>query len=101
MLLDLRNKNLTGKEAESYLAQAGIICNKNGVPYDDKPPTVTSGIRLGTPAITTRGLGEKEVVKIASMIHRILDSKGQSAVIDAVKTELTSLLKDFPVYAGL
>ncbi len=101
MLIDLRNKSLTGKEAEGFLAQAGIICNKNGVPYDDKPPTVTSGIRLGTPAVTTRGLGQPEMVKVAGMIHRILDSKGQAAVIDTVRTELVSLLRDFPIYAGL
>ncbi|MHB1605870.1 MAG: serine hydroxymethyltransferase [Leptospirales bacterium] len=101
MLIDLRNKGLTGKEAESFLSEAGIYCNKNAVPFDDKPPTVTSGIRLGTPAITTRGFVGEEVKEIAEIIHRILDNRGKESVLKEAKETVYSLLKRHPIYTDL
>ncbi|MHB8421884.1 MAG: serine hydroxymethyltransferase [Leptospirales bacterium] len=101
MLIDLRNKGLTGKEAESFLSEAGIYCNKNAVPFDDKPPTVTSGIRLGTPAITTRGFVGEEVREIAEIIHRILDNRGKESVLKEAKESVYSLLKRHPIYTDL
>ncbi|MHB8542548.1 MAG: serine hydroxymethyltransferase [Leptospirales bacterium] len=101
MLIDLRNKGLTGKEAESFLSEAGIYCNKNAVPFDDKPPTVTSGIRLGTPAITTRGFVGEEVKEIAEIIHRILDNRGKESVLKEAKESVYSLLKRHPIYTDL
>lgn len=101
MLIDLRNKGLTGKEAEAFLSEAGIYCNKNAVPFDDKPPTVTSGIRLGTPAITTRGFVAEEVREVAGIIHRILDSRGKESVLKETRESTHSLLKRHPIYTDL
>jgi glycine hydroxymethyltransferase len=80
MLLDLRNKDWTGKAAQSALDEAGITCNKNAVPFDDKSPLITSGIRLGTPAVTTRGMGPAEMVQIAGFISRVIDREDPLAV---------------------
>ena len=85
MLIDLRNKNVNGKETEKALVKADITCNKNMVPFDDKSPFTTSGIRLGTAAITTRGLKENDMETIAGLISEVVDNIKNDAVLDAVK----------------
>ena len=97
MLIDLSNKGVTGKEAERILGLADITANKNMVPFDTKSPFVTSGIRLGTAAITTRGFGEKEMLQLATWIDRAL-SKGEAEAV-AVKQEVHQLAKTFPLHA--
>jgi glycine hydroxymethyltransferase len=100
MLIDLRNKNITGKEAEQALVQADITANKNMVPFDDKSPFVTSGIRFGTSAVTTRGLVEKDMEKIASWIDTVLMNKDNTTTINQVKQEVHAYMKQFPLFAG-
>jgi glycine hydroxymethyltransferase len=98
MLVDLRPKGLTGKEAEAVLGQAHITCNKNGIPNDPQKPMVTSGIRLGTPAITTRGFGEEESRMTAHFIADVLDKPQDTAHIAAVREQVAALTRRFPVY---
>ncbi len=99
MLVDLRPKGLTGKLAEQLLDKAGITVNKNTIPDDPQSPFVTSGIRLGTPALTTRGMGTAEMRRIAKLIDRVL--VGQTdAVVDAVRTDVEELARAFPLYEG-
>lgn len=98
MLVDLRNKGITGKEAEAALDASGITLNKNSVPYDDKPPAVTSGIRIGTPAVTTRGMKEQEMDRIAGYIDRVLGNIGKEDVYREVKGEVEALCSKFPAY---
>ncbi|CAN5670486.1 serine hydroxymethyltransferase [soil metagenome] len=98
MLVDLRPKNLTGKEAENLLGAAHMTCNKNGIPNDPQKPMVTSGIRLGTPAMTTRGFKEDEAQKTAHLIADILDKPADEAVAATVRTKVAALTRDFPVY---
>jgi glycine hydroxymethyltransferase len=98
MLIDLRNKNVSGKQAENALVAADITANKNMVPFDDKSPFVTSGIRLGTPAITSRGLRENDMVQIANWIDRIVVDAENETVIKAVKNEVNEFMKAFPLY---
>jgi glycine hydroxymethyltransferase len=98
MLVDLRPKNLTGKEAENLLGAAHMTCNKNGIPNDPQKPMVTSGIRLGTPAMTTRGFKEEQTRQTAHLIADILDQPNDEAVTAAVKAKVAVLTKDFPVY---
>jgi len=98
MLIDLRNKNVSGKQAENALVKADITCNKNMVPFDDKSPFVTSGIRLGTPAVTTRGMKEKDMQQIASWIDRIVLEVENETVITKVKNEVNEYMKMFPLY---
>jgi glycine hydroxymethyltransferase len=98
MLVDLRNKGLTGKEAETALEKAGITANKNMVPFDDKSPFVTSGIRLGTPAMTTRGLGPEEFEHVADMIDRVVQDPEDEATQEAVRSEVERLCENFPLY---
>ncbi|WP_443947649.1 serine hydroxymethyltransferase [Pedobacter sp. AW1-32] len=98
MLIDLRNKNITGKLAENVLERAEITVNKNMVPFDDKSPFVTSGIRVGTAAITTRGLKETEMEKIVELIDRVLSNPEDEATIDTVKQEVIQLVSAFPLY---
>ena len=98
MLIDLRNKNITGKKAQETLDKAHITLNKNAVPYDDKSPFVTSGIRVGVPAITTRGMKEADMEKVVSLIDRILADIDNENTIAAVKQEVKLLMKDFPLY---
>ena len=102
MLVDLsaRDADLTGADAETWLEAAGIITNKNGVPNDPRPPRVTSGLRLGTPATTTRGFGIDEMNQIGIWIESVLDSKGDQAVRDAVRSEVQSLCERFPLYGA-
>ena len=98
MLVDLRPKNLTGKEAENLLGAAHMTCNKNGIPNDPQKPMVTSGIRLGTPAMTTRGFKEEQVRQTAHLIADVLDKPNDAATTAAVKAKVAALTKDFPVY---
>jgi glycine hydroxymethyltransferase len=97
MLIDLRNKNITGKDAQLALDEAGITCNKNAVPFDDKPPLITSGIRLGTPALTTRGMKEADMERVAEFIHRVLSSMGDEGVKTAVKADVKEFCGGFPL----
>ncbi len=105
-MVDLRPKGLTGSIAEESLDRAGITCNKNGVPFDPEKPTVTSGIRLGTPAATTRGFGPVEFRQVGALISRVLDGLAadhddNAAVEAAVREEVRTLCRRFPVYPEL
>ena len=105
-LVDLRPKKLTGKDAEASLERAGLTCNKNGVPFDPEKPWITSGIRLGTPAGTTRGFKEKEFELVANLIGDVLDGL-QKNIHDNSETEkkvhakVVDLCKSFPIYSEL
>ena len=98
MLVDLRPKGLTGKEAEAVLGQAHITCNKNGIPNDPQKPMVTSGIRLGSPAMTTRGFGDDQARQTAHLIADVLDTPHDADTIAAVRAKVAVLTRDFPVY---
>jgi glycine hydroxymethyltransferase len=98
MLVDLRPKNLTGKEAEALLGRAHMTCNKNGIPNDPQKPMVTSGIRLGSPAMTTRGFKEEQAKQTAHLIADVLDAPNDEKVIEAVRAKVAALTRDFPVY---
>lgn len=97
-LIDLRNKNITGKEALAALEQVNITVNKNMVPYDDKSAFVTSGIRIGSPAITTRGLKEKESLKIVSLIDAVLTNKDNLKELKKIKKKVNTMMEVFPLY---
>ena len=98
MLIDLRNKNVTGKQAENTLVRSDITANKNMVPYDDKSPFITSGIRLGTPAVTTRGMKEKDMAQIAAWIDRLITDIENESTIIKVKSEVNEYMRQFPLY---
>ncbi|HHF58408.1 MAG TPA: serine hydroxymethyltransferase, partial [candidate division WOR-3 bacterium] len=98
MLVDLRPFNLTGDVAEKALEKAGITVNKNTIPFDPQKPTVTSGIRIGTPAVTTRGMKEEEMKRIGKLIARVLRSPEDEKVLNQVKGEVEELAKVFPLY---
>ena len=98
MLVDLRNKGLTGKVAEKVLDEAGITVNKNTVPNETQSPFVTSGIRIGTPAVTTRGMGSEAMQEIASLIDRVLSAPEDTANVAAVKADVKALADNFPLY---
>jgi len=98
MLVDLRPKGLTGKEAEAVLQSAHMTCNKNGIPNDPQKPMVTSGVRLGTPALTTRGFAENETKQTANLIADVLDRPTDEANLAAVRAKVATLTRDFPVY---
>jgi glycine hydroxymethyltransferase len=103
MLVDLRPKKLNGKISEASLEHAGITCNKNGIPYDTEKPTITSGVRLGTPAATTRGFGTAEFKQVGEMIIKVLDAlaanpQNNGAVEQEVRKEVSALCKRFPIY---
>jgi len=100
MLVDLRAKGVTGKQAEESLEKAGITCNKNAIPNDPEKPFITSGVRLGTPAITARGMKEDEAVKIAEMIIKVLENINDDEKIAEVKNEVLKLTEKFPLYKG-
>ena len=93
MLIDLRNKNISGKDAELALVKADITANKNMVPFDDKSPFVTSGIRIGTPAVTTRGLKEEDMLKIVELIDRVIKQPDNVLEVNSVKKEVNLLMK--------
>ena len=101
ILINLSNKNVTGKVAEKTLERAGITVNKNMVPFDIKSPFVTSGMRIGTPAITTRGMGINEMVKVVELIDRIITNIEDESIIKKVKSEVQSLCSSFPIYSEL
>jgi glycine hydroxymethyltransferase len=98
MLVDLRNKNITGKEAEAILGDAYMTINKNGIPNDPEKPMVTSGVRIGTPAMTTRGFGGDEARATANLIADVLDNPRDAANIEAVRAKVVALTSRFPVY---
>jgi glycine hydroxymethyltransferase len=101
MLLDLRNKGITGKVAEKKLEEAGITVNKNMVPFDDQSPFITSGIRLGSPALTTRGMKEDQFEEIARLIDRVINHIEDATVIEKVRSEVYDLCQHFPLYQML
>jgi glycine hydroxymethyltransferase len=98
MLVDLRNKNITGKEAEAILGDAYMTINKNGIPNDPEKPMVTSGVRIGTPAMTTRGFKDEEARATAHLIADVLDNPRDAANIEAVRAKVVALTSRFPVY---
>jgi glycine hydroxymethyltransferase len=98
ILVDLRNLDLTGKAAEAALGQAGITANKNSIPFDEQGPAVTSGIRLGTPVVTTRGMGEAEMAAIAAFIARVLRHPAEATMVAEVRREVQDLCRRFPLY---
>lgn len=99
MLIDLRNKNLTGKDAEIALDEAGITVNKNAVPNDDKPPLITSGIRVGTPAMTTRGLKEDDMLIVADFIDKVIVNFKDAEKLHQIKNEVKEFTSKFPLFA--
>jgi glycine hydroxymethyltransferase len=99
MLVDLTDRGLTGKEAQEALDRAWITVNKNTIPFETKSPMVTSGIRLGTPAVTTRGMRESEMAEIARLIDRVLEARGSAAVEATVRAEVQELTSRFPLYS--
>lgn len=99
MLIDLRNKNITGKDAENLLVKADITANKNMVPFDDKSPFITSGIRFGTAAITTRGLKEADMTAIVDLIDEVITHAEEEKVVAGVKVKVNKLMKDLPLFA--
>ena len=107
VLVDLRPKEVTGVDAEQALLRAHITCNKNGVPFDPAPPAVTSGVRLGSPAGTTRGFGEDEFAEIGRLIVEVVDgvakngAEGDPAVEASVRERAVALCRRFPIYQGL
>ncbi len=98
MLVDLIAQDITGQDAEAALGAANITVNKNAVPNDPRPPMVTSGLRIGTPAITTRGFKEGETAQLSHWIADVLDGRGADAVIERVRGEVLELCARFPVY---
>ncbi|GJQ21983.1 MAG: serine hydroxymethyltransferase [Bacteroidia bacterium] len=98
MLIDLRNKNVTGKQAQEALDEAGITVNKNAVPFDDKSPFITSGIRIGTPALTTRGMKEPEMDRIAGLIDKVIQNIDKPDIFKSVHAEVETLCAAFPLY---
>jgi glycine hydroxymethyltransferase len=101
MLIDLTNKNITGKEAENSLEKAGITVNKNMVPFDQRSPFVTSGIRIGTPAVTTRGMKEEEMKQIAGFINSAVQNYDNDSKLEEIRNEVKTLCLKFPLYSGL
>ncbi|MBD0378219.1 MAG: serine hydroxymethyltransferase [Flavisolibacter sp.] len=101
MLIDLRNKNLTGKKAQETLDKAAITVNKNAVPFDDKSPFVTSGIRIGVPAVTTRGMKESDMDKVVELIDRVLMNTEKETIINEVRKEVHRLMQQYPLYPEL
>ena len=101
MLIDLRNKNLTGKKAQETLDRAHITLNKNAVPYDDKSPFVTSGIRVGVPAITSRGMKEEHMITVVELVDKVLMNTDDESVVGKVSKDVNDFMKQFPLYPEL
>lgn len=99
-LLSLVGRDVTGKAAQISLERAGITANKNMVPFDPRKPTVTSGVRLGTPAVTTRGMREADMAEIAGLIVRVLERPGDVDELDAIRAEVETMCRRFPLYPG-
>jgi glycine hydroxymethyltransferase len=100
MLVDLRSKNITGKAAQEALDEVGITCNKNGVPFDDKSPMITSGIRLGSPALTTRGMKEPEMELIAEFINKVVSNPKDENTMKEIREEVLKLTSRFSMYGS-
>jgi glycine hydroxymethyltransferase len=100
MLVDVFSKGLTGKVAEAALGKAGITVNKNAIPFDKNPPLVASGIRIGTPAVTTRGMTEKEMDLVGDLILRALATPDDDRALGMVKAEVEAICRRFPLYRG-
>ena len=98
LLVDLTPLGLTGNVAEEALEKAGITCNKNAIPFDPKPPAITSGVRLGTPALTTRGMKEGDMRTVGSMILRALKNPEESSILQTIREEIKELSQQFPIY---
>jgi len=98
ILVDLRNKNITGKDAENLLGEVKITVNKNAIPFDPQSPFITSGIRIGTPAVTTRGFEEQDMVEIADIIYGVIENRNES--LDSYRSRVESLCKSHPLYEG-
>ena len=99
ILVDVFSRGLTGKAAEAALGKAGITVNKNAIPFDPNPPMVASGVRIGTPAVTTRGMGEREMEAIGELIARVLASPEDDAVLGMVRNEVEKMCRMFPLYS--
>ncbi len=99
MLIDLRSKDITGKDAENLLVTADITVNKNMVPFDDKSPFVTSGIRVGTAAVTTRGVKEDEIVRIVELIDKVITNRDNETIIDEVRAEVNEMMNKYPLFS--
>jgi glycine hydroxymethyltransferase len=98
-LVSFIEAGLTGKDVDAWLGAANITVNKNAVPNDPQSPFVTSGIRVGTPAVTTRGFGERECVELAAWMCDVIDSRGDQAVIESIRAKVLAICADYPVYA--
>lgn len=98
ILVDMRSKNLTGKAAEEVLGKVGITVNKNAIPFDPESPNVTSGIRIGTPSLTTRGMKEAEMEKIAGIIGEAIDAREDQARLDKAAATVKEMCREFPLY---
>jgi glycine hydroxymethyltransferase len=98
LLVDLSREGISGREAEEALERAGIVVNKNSIPFDPKPPAITSGIRLGTPALTTRGMKEEEIKEVARMIGEVLRNIEKEGIISKIKRRALELSSAFPIY---
>ena len=98
MLIDLRNKNLSGKDAEQALVKADITVNKNMVPFDDKSPFVTSGIRLGVAAVTTRGLKESDMLAIVELVDEVINNFDNETVLESIKEKVNAMMKGKPLF---
>jgi glycine hydroxymethyltransferase len=100
MLVDVFSKGVTGRVAEAALGKAGITVNKNAIPFDQNPPMVASGIRVGTPAVTTRGMKEADMDTVGALILRALDAHADDVTLSAIKREVESLCERFPLYSA-
>ena len=98
MLVDLRSKNITGKEAQFLLDEIGITANRNTIPFEPLSPFVTSGLRLGTPALTTRGLKEQDIKEVADIIANVIEHREDRSVIEQAKAQVQAICKKFPLY---
>ncbi|MBF0511902.1 MAG: serine hydroxymethyltransferase, partial [Candidatus Omnitrophica bacterium] len=98
LMVDLRPKNITGKDAATLLDRVQITVNKNLIPFDPQSPTVTSGIRIGSPAVTTRGMKEPQMAQIADLIDRAVGSRDNEVGLEKIRQEADSLTKEFPIY---
>ena len=98
MLINLNNKGVTGKQAEEALDKAGITVNKNGIPFDTQPPTVTGGLRVGTAALTTRGMKEAEMETIANWMSQIISDIDNVSLQQEIRNEVKALCEKFPIY---
>jgi glycine hydroxymethyltransferase len=101
MLIDLRNKNITGKKAQETLDRAHITLNKNSVPFDDKSPFVTSGIRVGVPAITTRGMKEDHMQTVVDFVDKVLMNIDDASIVNDVANDVHAFMAQFPLYPEL